>query len=65
VSGGLNFESHRAESNYGEKISKRYGLKDGETVYVFSESVFENFEVLEKINIFEYLDFPTYEVKTN
>jgi hypothetical protein len=65
VSEGLNFESHRAESSYGERITKRYGLKDGETVYVFSESVFEKYEVLEKINIFEYLDFPVYEVKTN
>lgn len=65
VSEGLNFESHRSESSYGEKITKRYGLKDGETVYVFSESVFEKYDVLEKINIFEYLDFPVYEVETN
>lgn len=65
VSGGLNFESHSSESSYGEKITKRYGLKDGETVYVFSESVFEKYDVLKKINIFEYLDFPVYEVMTN
>jgi hypothetical protein len=65
VSDGLSFESHSSESSYGEKITKRYGLKDGEIVYVFSESVFEKYDVLEKINIFEYLDFPVYEVMTN
>jgi hypothetical protein len=65
VSEGLNFESHKAESSYGERITKRYGLKGGETVYVFSESVFEKYDVLKKINIFEYLNFPVYEVMTN
>jgi hypothetical protein len=65
VSDSLNFESHKAESRYGERITKRYGLKDGEMVYVFSESVFEKYDVLEKINMFEYLDFPVYEVETN